>query len=103
MVTKDAAKNVYIVPAPLVNTLIGLIFSALMGIAGYMVIWAQGDRDVKAELRTASKLQDQKIEQIKADHEAMNDRILNHFDGHPARVEDQIDEMRRRVDRLEDD
>jgi len=44
------ATDTYIISQKLVNALIISIFGSLLGIAGYMVIWAQTDSAFKADL-----------------------------------------------------
>ena len=95
LVQKDEKEH-YTVPAPLVHKLIIAIFTSLIAIGGYMAIWAVNDAAFKSEIRTVLKTQ---AEQTKR----MNDILLQHLDGHPARVEDQVEAIERRIERLEDE
>ena len=95
MVEKDSKQSTYIIPAPLVHKLIGAVLGAIGLIGAYMIGWAINDARIKAQNKASIEAQAKKMDSI-------NDMVLRHLDGHPARVEDQISDIRRRVERLED-
>ena len=58
----------YLVPAPLVHRLIISIFAALIGLAGYMVIWALNDVKWKSK-------QESRLDSIMAEQANMKDLL----------------------------
>jgi hypothetical protein len=81
----------YLVPSRLVNWLVGAIFSSLVSIGAYMVIWNRSDNEWKTALMI-------RLETIQEKIGALQERVDK---GILPRTEERLDAINRRVETIE--